>query len=357
MKRIIISIIVIGCLLSTTILNVNGEETIINTENLVSIEIQTLGATINYNENSMTDYSYTFSETDLNSIESIETPSQSGSLDFAITELNAWYCPFPPRNPGTEDWRYECFKYMIYNIGDAYTGSGQIKVLFTIFYADGSEHTNTMMNGEYEGRFLKNMLIQYNAQFYATLPQDCNAIKAKLEIITTFPDNNPENNVLTVDWTTGITFWGKVYEKYISGDTNYADYAEVKSDSDCDKVIGSDKVASFGTPFYSEGHPFYTHVAPKNPNKPAYQYKIKAYLYTKLQNFFVLSRIQTRFTEPLNGMSYKEMFFTFIRLDINQNSQSTSQSQSTQQSQSSSQSTTQSSSTTQQSLTGSTTNE
>lgn len=325
MKKTIISIIIIGCLLSTTILNVSGEEAIGNTKDVGIIVIQTPSSTFNYNKNSMTDYSYTFSKTDLNSIDSTETPSQSGSLDFAITELNAWYCPFPPDSVYV-GWKYECYKFEIDNIGNSYTGSGQIQVLFTIIRADGSEHTYSMMSGEYDGIFFKNILIIYHAEFTATPPKYCNAIKARLEIITTLPDNNPLNNVLTVDWTTGVTFLGQVHEKDISGNTNYVDYAEVISDSDCDKVIGSDKVTSFGTPCIGDQHPFYTMVAPKEPDKPAYKYKITAQT--------GLFRKQTKYSEPLSGMSYKEIFFTFFKLD-SQNSQSSQQSNPTQNTQSS----------------------
>jgi hypothetical protein len=292
----------------------------------------------------MIDFSNTIDETELNSRDSTEDPLPSGDLDLAITEFNAWYSPFPSGVSGYEGWNYECFKFYVYNIGDTYTGVGDIQILFTIIHTDGSEHTYSMMSGEYDGRFFKNMLICYHAEFGATPPQYCNAVQARLEIITTLPDINPENNVLTVDWAEGVTLRGQVHEKDISGNTNYVDYAEVISDSDCDKVIGSDKVASFGTPCVGDVHPTYTLVAPKDPEKSAYNYKIKADLYRELPDgqYVHFLRSQTKYSEPLNEMSYSEIFFTFFKLlNINQNSQSTPQSNPTSQTSSLPSSTTQ----------------
>jgi len=335
MKKIMMSIIIISCLLNAAFLNVSGQELINENADVDTIKMQIPSNNFNYDAELMIDYSYThintdLDETDFNSRDSTEASSQSGGLDFAITEFNAWYSPFPPVS-GYEDWKYECSKFSIINIGDIYAGYGHIQILFTIINDDGSEHTYTYLDVWTRGIFFKNFVLTDFIRCYDTQPQYCNAIKAKLELITTLPDSNPNNNILTVNFTEGVTFWGQVYEKNIfTGDTHYADMAVVLCESDCDKVIGPGKVTGFCTYFLSDIHPFYTSVSPKNPNKPAHNYKMKASLYRAIipEEYYIRINTQTKYSGPLNGMSYKTVDFTFLTLlNINQNSQSTPQSQ------------------------------
>jgi len=312
MKKIIISVFIIGCLLSTALVNVSGKEAIIKTADVGITVKQTPSNNFNYDKNSMIDYSYTFYETDLNSEDSTEVPLQSGGLDFAVTQLNAWYSPLPTfLPPEFEGWNYTCYTYSAYNIGGTYTGSGYIKILFTYIYPDGTEHTYTHMSDTFDD-FTSGGLLKHTGQFSVTSPEYDWPTQARVEIVTDLPDINPENNVKTVNWETGVTFWGRVYEKDISGNIKYPYLAFVNCDSDYDGVGG------FGTPCAGDEHPWYTLVAPKDPNKPAYKYKLVVLDRDLL-------RLQTKYSDPLNGMSYREIFFTFFKI-INQNSQSSQQS-------------------------------
>lgn len=338
MKKIIISII-IGCLLSTTLLNVSGQELIEKNVDVSITGTQTPSNNCNYDENSMTDHSYSYHKSYLNSTVSSNQlkPLTSGNVDLAVTHLKAWYSPFRP--PDDDICKYYCFVYEIANIGDAYSGD-PVWVNISVYLVYGDEEERLMhVYGETSN--IPDTQIDASSVFWC-IPIDHYIDKIKVEIVTTTSDSNPKNNVKEVELGEGITIWGRVYtQNLFGGNKQPAILALMSLDSDCDgdgPILNGGKWA-FGTYQIIEQEPpyrvhdWFTQVSPKDPDKPPYEYK--------LTTAISLLRWQTKHTDRLVGMDYREIFFTFFKLDINQNSQSTPQSNPTSQSSSLPSSTTQ----------------
>jgi hypothetical protein len=327
MKKIIVSIIVIGWLL-TAMPTIMGLEETVNGElsdagESFSIQSET---DISYNEETMKDLSYSYHKSYLDS----KTPSNqfksstSGDVDLAVTHLKAWYSPFPP--PDDDICKYYCFVYETANIGDAYSGD-PVWVNISVYLVYGDEEER-LMSVYGEKSDIPVTQIDTSSVFWC-IPIDHYIDKIKVEVVTTAPDSNPKNNVKEVELGEGITIWGRVYtQNLFGGNKQPAILALMSLDSEYDEdgPILTGRKWAFGTYQVIEQEPpcrhdWFTQVSPKNPDKPKYEYKLSAQI--------SLLQRQTKHTDGLVGMDYREIFFTFLNLDSQSIPQSSSSPSST----------------------------
>ena len=323
-RKKILVILVLGWLLTTIPMGIVGKQTInekeSNNDESLNFQDGTLfefvenngdvkkEISILYNEELMMDYSY--QETCINysnSPNDLEKEA-SGGLDLTVKNFKAWYSPPPAGYEGI--YKYRCIYWEIWNIGDEYSGDyGWINVSQYLVYPDGSEHKNFEITvfTSYKGkdRFLYGSM----ARSFLLISNDFYYDKIRVEIETTLPDSNLENNVKSVDPQEGVTVWGRVYEQDLFGNKKTVNEALIYLNSEYDKLGLS---YGFGTKQFSEPvkHDWYTQVAPKNPDKKPFRFRLTAFTFIGL-----LLKIKTKFTDPLVSMDYREIFFTFLKLN------------------------------------------
>ena len=257
---------------------------------------------IDFDEDLMIDLSYDKSVSSLDLESQPNEKITSGDLDLAVKHLKAWYSPFPPVE-GYEDYRYGCYCYSVRNIGDEYFGSGYIKINLYYVYADGENKYNKL-DIEFEDINIRlNEMIQ-EWWLFGAVNSEFDCIGIRIEVLTDLPDSNPDNNVLYVDFQEGITVCGNVTEKGLfRKEKELVDIADITIDSEYDN---SGFNYGFGTVQIYE-HDWFTQVSPKNPDTPAYEYKLTAQI-------SMFGKKQTKYTDPLEEMDYRDMYFNFIKI-------------------------------------------
>jgi hypothetical protein len=236
--------------------------------------------------------SYTFSKSDFENQEPVENPVTGGVPDFSITHFKAWFSGF------IDDDKYVSYAYKIENIGDGCYVTGYVKIKLYYVYPD-HEKCYTKASHYFNNTYIReHFLIQLFKQFTLSYSNySCPGLR--LEIETNIEESNTENNIVYEDFIDGTTFCGQVYVKDFNGNKQTAELAKITASSEFDTwdfsyCVGGDQFGS---------HDWYTLTAPKDPNKPAYEYEVTARI--------SLLQKKTKITEPLEGLSYKEIDFTF----------------------------------------------
>lgn len=211
-----------------------------------------------------------------------KTAKNDLEVDFIIHNYCAYWSPAPDI-PGSE---YFDVEFIIKNIGDEYDGHGVLSIVTTYIYENGTTE-------EWPASVTANNWSKGYINFFGQggIEETCPK-NVKVEIETTLPESNIDNNKVIIDIYQGVTIEGVAYEKDSNGNLVVVPYPSLETDSDIDIETLSDIKK------YDRNGNFVL-TAPKNPDKGPYEYTISS---TKANTKKVK-------TEPLDEFEYLEMDF------------------------------------------------
>lgn len=289
MKKTLMVILIITLLLLASFVSVSSSVTKTAIEKIDKQKLQ-------YDNQLKIDYSYVYEDKDVKTpVEDPET-APLGQPDFIISHFLGWYSPFPTEDEGIYEY-YVCFKWRVDNIGSRYVGTGIFEVWVEVFYPDGEvRKIQCSYSEDHDDIWHKGFVDE--GGFAGGAPSG-RPTRFRTEIITDLPDSNTENNAKIVECIDGVTIWGQVFEKDENGEKKLVDRADIWCDDeypDYDYTLNT----------YQDGpHNFFTIWVPKKPDAPPFEYTVKTMVDLDLR------KIKIQKTEPLNGLNFVEMYFTF----------------------------------------------
>jgi hypothetical protein len=134
-----------------------------------------------------------------------------GVPDFEVTNLMAWYTSEIMHE--SDYWITQAFQYTITNIGDDYLNENAFEIT-KYFYANWSDHEVLLYDeSELFTEFGKNAYVSYDLEVSFSCPSADKPVSCRLEISTTAPEENTENNAKNVSCDYGVKISGLVSKK------------------------------------------------------------------------------------------------------------------------------------------------
>lgn len=212
----------------------------------------------------------------------------NGEVDL-VGSVEAWWSPAPWDNGDILG-----YFLTIENIGDSYHGE-DIWINYSVYF----------IYPVHEEVYKENRLIYSNTyievgvikKMYGTPIINEKPEKIRFEIETNAPESNKQNNVISVQISYGVTFYGMIYRKVL-GDKYPVLGGIVSCNSDILPLF------EIGSGIYRDGS--YIISVPKNANEPPFSYTLQVSL-----GLGTLPRIKVIETPPLDEFEYAEIDFIF----------------------------------------------
>ena len=226
-----------------------------------------------------------------NVIKLIENNSYNkGEVDLIIEGSGLW-----TPAPWDETGDYLNYKFSVYNIGERYTGELTIKLGMYCIYPDEEVYYNL---GTHVGLKIHIGLIlkRSDREIINEKPE-----KIRFEVEkTNVNESNTDNNDFTVTVDNGVTIYGTVYRRSLSGELHPPGKdAIVRCNSD---------ISPFDFRYVTGANVDYILTVPKKAGAPPFIYTVKAEMPIPFTSDY---RNKIKFSPPLGEFTYIEINFIF----------------------------------------------